>query len=81
MYALMTVNNIFYNERKQWLFACISTELIGFWKTLNCGQEHKFICKRPGSSPVNTTAAPTPPPKGGCPLSWTKFDTKVRYRQ
>lgn len=50
----------------------------GYWRTCNCGQEYQFICKRSQSSPVNTTAAPTVPPKGGCPLKWTKFDSKVR---
>ncbi|TNN55460.1 Macrophage mannose receptor 1 [Liparis tanakae] len=49
---------------------------VGFWRTSNCGQEHQFICKRGSSSLVNTTAAPTVPPKGGCPLKWTKFDSK-----
>ncbi|XP_023259418.1 macrophage mannose receptor 1-like [Seriola lalandi dorsalis] len=49
---------------------------MGFWRTCNCGQEHQSICKRGTSPPVNTTAAPTSPPKGGCPLKWTKFDSK-----
>uniref|UniRef100_H2T6P4 Mannose receptor, C type 1b n=1 Tax=Takifugu rubripes TaxID=31033 RepID=H2T6P4_TAKRU len=49
---------------------------MGYWRTCNCGQEHEFICKRSGSTPANTTAAPTVPPKGGCPLKWTKFDSK-----
>ncbi|XP_042353142.1 macrophage mannose receptor 1-like isoform X2 [Plectropomus leopardus] len=49
---------------------------MGFWRTCNCGQEHQFICKRRNSAPVNTTAAPTVPPKGGCPLKWSKFDSK-----
>uniref|UniRef100_A0A3B4UJN7 Mannose receptor, C type 1b n=1 Tax=Seriola dumerili TaxID=41447 RepID=A0A3B4UJN7_SERDU len=51
---------------------------VGFWRTCNCGQEHQSICKRGSSPPVNTTAAPTIPPKGDCPLKWTKFDSKVR---
>uniref|UniRef100_A0A674MUZ2 Mannose receptor, C type 1b n=1 Tax=Takifugu rubripes TaxID=31033 RepID=A0A674MUZ2_TAKRU len=38
---------------------------MGYWRTCNCGQEHEFICKRSGSTPANTTAAPTVPPKGG----------------
>uniref|UniRef100_A0A3Q3W748 Uncharacterized protein n=1 Tax=Mola mola TaxID=94237 RepID=A0A3Q3W748_MOLML len=49
---------------------CVTmTHYMGFWRTCNCGQEQKFICKRTGSVPANTTAAPTVPPKGGCPLS------------
>ncbi|XP_076004152.1 macrophage mannose receptor 1b isoform X2 [Genypterus blacodes] len=48
----------------------------GFWVDFNCGQEHNFICKRRGSAPVNTTAAPTVAPRGGCPLKWTKFDSQ-----
>ncbi|XP_049454403.1 macrophage mannose receptor 1b [Epinephelus fuscoguttatus] len=52
------------------------TYYMGFWRTCNCGQEHQFICKRSISAPVNTTAAPPPPPKGGCPLKWSKFDSK-----
>uniref|UniRef100_A0A4W6EZB1 Mannose receptor, C type 1b n=1 Tax=Lates calcarifer TaxID=8187 RepID=A0A4W6EZB1_LATCA len=49
---------------------------MGFWRTFNCGQEHQSICKRRGSVPANTTVAPTVPPKGGCPIKWTKFDSK-----
>ncbi|XP_069548457.1 macrophage mannose receptor 1-like [Brachyistius frenatus] len=49
---------------------------MGFWRTCNCGKELPSICKRRGSSPVNTTAAPTVPPRGDCGLTWTKFDTK-----
>ncbi|KAM3604133.1 uncharacterized protein V6R79_006931 [Siganus canaliculatus] len=49
---------------------------MGFWRTCNCGQEYQFICKRDSSVPVNTTVAPTVPPKGGCPLKWNKFDSK-----
>ncbi|XP_068593729.1 macrophage mannose receptor 1b [Cebidichthys violaceus] len=56
---------------------CVTmTYYMGFWRTCNCGQDHQFICKRSNSAPVNTTAAPTVPPTGGCPLRWTKFDTK-----
>nr|XP_046265197.1 macrophage mannose receptor 1-like [Scatophagus argus] len=56
---------------------CVTmTYYMGFWQTCNCGQEHQFFCKRGSSPPVNTTAAPTVPPKGGCPLKWTKFDSK-----
>ncbi|KAF3698790.1 Macrophage mannose receptor 1 [Channa argus] len=54
----------------------VMTYYMGFWRTCNCGQEHYSICKR-GRSPItNTTAAPTVPPKGGCPPRWTKFDSK-----
>ncbi|XP_051266208.1 macrophage mannose receptor 1 [Dicentrarchus labrax] len=56
---------------------CVTmTYYMGFWRTSNCGQEHQFICKRGGSPPVNATVAPTVPPKGGCSLPWTKFDSK-----
>ncbi|XP_076601688.1 macrophage mannose receptor 1b [Chaetodon auriga] len=56
---------------------CVSmTYYMGFWQTCNCGQTHQSICKRRGSAPVNTTAAPTVPPKGGCPIKWSKFDSK-----
>ncbi|XP_029309190.1 macrophage mannose receptor 1-like [Cottoperca gobio] len=56
---------------------CVTmTYFMGFWRTCNCGQEHQSICKRRISAPVNSTVAPTVPPKGGCPLKWTKFDTK-----
>ncbi|XP_039999154.1 macrophage mannose receptor 1-like [Xiphias gladius] len=54
----------------------IMTYYMGFWRTCNCGNEYQFICKRGRSTPANTTAAPTAPPKGGCPLKWTKFDSK-----
>lgn len=62
-----------------WLLTCTSTDFTGLWTSTNCGQEYKSICKRPGSTPANSTVAPTVPPKGGCPLTWTKFGTKVRY--
>ncbi|XP_037642855.1 macrophage mannose receptor 1b isoform X1 [Sebastes umbrosus] len=56
---------------------CVSmTYYMGFWQTCNCGQERQSICKRGNSAPVNTTVAPIEPPKGGCPLKWTKFDSK-----
>uniref|UniRef100_A0AAQ6IAX8 Mannose receptor, C type 1b n=1 Tax=Anabas testudineus TaxID=64144 RepID=A0AAQ6IAX8_ANATE len=53
---------------------------VGFWRTCNCGQEHYSICKRRQAPTTNTTAAPTAPPKGGCPEgnNWKKFDSKVR---
>uniref|UniRef100_A0AAQ6IFY1 Mannose receptor, C type 1b n=1 Tax=Anabas testudineus TaxID=64144 RepID=A0AAQ6IFY1_ANATE len=51
---------------------------MGFWRTCNCGQEHYSICKRRQAPTTNTTAAPTAPPKGGCPEgnNWKKFDSK-----
>ncbi|XP_061834761.1 macrophage mannose receptor 1b isoform X1 [Nerophis lumbriciformis] len=49
---------------------------LGLWRGSNCGEEHQFMCKRGSSAPVNTTASPTVPPKGGCPLKWTKFDSR-----
>ncbi|KAF7668435.1 hypothetical protein LDENG_00014620 [Lucifuga dentata] len=56
---------------------CVAmTYYMGFWSDCNCGQEHRSVCKRRGSAPVNTTVAPTVAPKGGCPLKWTKFDSK-----
>nr|XP_020447068.1 macrophage mannose receptor 1-like [Monopterus albus] len=56
---------------------CVTmTYYMGFWRNCNCGQEHQSICKRGHSPPTNTTAAPTAPPKGGCPRTWTKFDSK-----
>ncbi|XP_070700689.1 macrophage mannose receptor 1-like [Pempheris klunzingeri] len=56
---------------------CVTlTYYMGFWRTCNCGQEYQSFCKRGGSQPANTTAAPTVPPKGNCPLKWTKFDSK-----
>ncbi|XP_038573589.1 macrophage mannose receptor 1b [Micropterus salmoides] len=56
---------------------CVTmTYYMGFWRTCNCGQEHQSICKRRSSPLANTTAAPTVPPKGGCPLKWSQFDSK-----
>uniref|UniRef100_A0A667XPX9 Mannose receptor, C type 1b n=1 Tax=Myripristis murdjan TaxID=586833 RepID=A0A667XPX9_9TELE len=56
---------------------CVAmTYYTGFWRDYNCGWEHESICKRSISVPVNTTAAPTVPPKGGCPFGWTTFDSK-----
>nr|XP_040027916.1 macrophage mannose receptor 1-like [Gasterosteus aculeatus aculeatus] len=49
---------------------------MGYWRSCNCGNENQFICKRRISAPVNSTAAPTVAPKGGCPLKWSKFDSK-----
>ncbi|XP_037131941.1 macrophage mannose receptor 1b isoform X2 [Syngnathus acus] len=49
---------------------------MGLWRGFNCGEEHQFICKRGVTAPVNTTAAPTVAAKGGCPLKWTRFDSR-----
>ncbi|XP_028282934.1 macrophage mannose receptor 1b isoform X2 [Parambassis ranga] len=49
---------------------------MGFWHTTNCGRELQSICKRRNAPPANTTVAPTVPPKGGCPLTWTQFGSK-----
>ncbi|XP_070700688.1 macrophage mannose receptor 1-like [Pempheris klunzingeri] len=54
----------------------VMTTSMGFWHDYGCGYEHHSICKRSGSPPVNTTVAPTVPPKGGCPPNWEKFDLK-----
>uniref|UniRef100_UPI003AAF93A9 macrophage mannose receptor 1-like n=1 Tax=Centroberyx gerrardi TaxID=166262 RepID=UPI003AAF93A9 len=54
----------------------VMTSSMGFWHDYNCGWEHQSICKRGGSPPVNTTAAPTVAPQGGCPVNWSKFDSK-----
>ncbi|CAL8367040.1 unnamed protein product [Boreogadus saida] len=51
----------------------------GFWHDINCGHEHKSICKRSTSVSINSTAAPTEAPKGGCPLDWSIFQSKC-YR-
>ncbi|XP_030220618.1 macrophage mannose receptor 1b [Gadus morhua] len=51
----------------------------GFWHDINCGHEHKSICKRSTSVTINSTAAPTEAPKGGCPLDWSIFQSKC-YR-
>ncbi|CAL8344298.1 unnamed protein product [Merluccius merluccius] len=57
----------------------IMTHHIGFWHDYNCGDEHKSICKRSTSAPINTTAAPTKAPIGGCPTDWSIFQSKC-YR-
>lgn len=49
----------------------------GLWSNKNWGYDHKFICKRSDSVPVNTTVAPTVIPKGGCPSNWKKCNSKV----
>ncbi|KAK3546334.1 hypothetical protein QTP70_025673, partial [Hemibagrus guttatus] len=48
----------------------------GLWESANCGEQQNFICKRSGFVEVNSTAAPTEPPKGGCAPDWVKFQTK-----
>uniref|UniRef100_A0A8C5GCV9 Macrophage mannose receptor 1-like n=1 Tax=Gouania willdenowi TaxID=441366 RepID=A0A8C5GCV9_GOUWI len=56
---------------------CVSMSYhMGFWSTCNCGKELQSFCKRRSSPPVNTTVAPTVPPKGGCPIKWVKFGSK-----
>ncbi|KAM7400359.1 hypothetical protein PAMA_004852 [Pampus argenteus] len=52
------------------------TTSMGFWHDYNCGLNHRSICKRSGSPPVNATVAPTVPPKGGCPQNWKKIASK-----
>lgn len=54
----------------------IMSYYMGYWGTVNCGEELKSICKRSTTAPVNTTVAPTEPPKGGCPLNWMQFNKK-----
>ncbi|XP_036451965.1 macrophage mannose receptor 1-like [Colossoma macropomum] len=48
----------------------------GLWQSVNCGDGVGFVCKRSGSVPINVTAAPTEPPKGGCAPDWVKFEEK-----
>lgn len=48
----------------------------GYWNDINCGSELPSICKR-SSDFVNTTAAPTVVPTGGCPPEWEAFQGKV----
>ncbi|XP_070774848.1 macrophage mannose receptor 1-like [Enoplosus armatus] len=54
----------------------VMTISMGFWHDYSCGFEHRSICKRSSSPPVNATVAPTVPPRGGCPQNWKKFDSK-----
>lgn len=54
----------------------IST-VAGLWETVNCGDEYNYFCKRSQAPPVNSTVAPTQPPKGGCAPEWTQFEGKV----
>ncbi|XP_066537164.1 macrophage mannose receptor 1-like [Hoplias malabaricus] len=51
----------------------------GLWKSVNCGDDNKIVCKRNGTVPVNSTAAPTEPPQGGCHEGWVRFQKKC-YR-
>ncbi|KAI5104059.1 macrophage mannose receptor 1 precursor [Silurus meridionalis] len=53
-----------------------TTSSQGLWETVNCGEQHNFFCKRSGSVEVNSTAAPTESPRGGCAPDWVKFQTK-----
>ncbi|XP_047445392.1 macrophage mannose receptor 1-like [Mugil cephalus] len=56
---------------------CVAiTSSMGFWHDYNCGLDYRSICKRSGSPPANATVAPTVPPKGGCPQSWKKINSK-----
>ncbi|XP_047205018.1 macrophage mannose receptor 1 [Girardinichthys multiradiatus] len=48
---------------------------MGYWNDINCGLELPSICKRSGSF-INTTIAPTSPPKGGCAPEWIAFKGK-----
>ncbi|XP_066537428.1 macrophage mannose receptor 1-like isoform X2 [Hoplias malabaricus] len=52
------------------------TWIQGLWESVNCGDYYRFVCKRSGSVEVNSTAAPTEPPKGGCAPDWVKFQEK-----
>ncbi|XP_035375925.1 macrophage mannose receptor 1-like [Electrophorus electricus] len=48
----------------------------GLWEMEYCGNKQSFVCKRSGLVPVNSTAAPTEPPIGGCAPDWVKFEEK-----
>lgn len=48
---------------------------MGFWNDINCGLELPSICQR-SSNFINTTVAPTTPPKGGCAPEWRSFRGK-----
>ncbi|KAM4543684.1 macrophage mannose receptor 1 [Fundulus diaphanus] len=48
---------------------------MGYWNDINCGAELPSICER-SSSFVNTTMAPTTPPRGGCAPEWLTFKGK-----
>ncbi|CAJ1082520.1 macrophage mannose receptor 1 [Xyrichtys novacula] len=48
---------------------------MGFWNDINCGLELPSICQR-SSNYVNTTMAPTTPPRGGCAPEWQSFRGK-----
>uniref|UniRef100_A0AAY4AAK8 Macrophage mannose receptor 1 n=1 Tax=Denticeps clupeoides TaxID=299321 RepID=A0AAY4AAK8_9TELE len=55
---------------------CVSIyKSMGFWNDINCGVPLPFICKR-SSDFVNSTVAPTSPPKGGCAPEWIPFQGK-----
>lgn len=56
---------------------CTCYFLSGFWHNYNCGFEYKSICKRSSSVRGNTTAAPVTM-TGGCPINWSKINSKVR---
>ncbi|KAG2458572.1 MRC1 protein, partial [Polypterus senegalus] len=48
---------------------------MGFWNDMNCGTLFPSICERKDTF-VNTTMAPTLPPKGGCQPGWISFGRK-----
>ncbi|XP_032407990.1 macrophage mannose receptor 1 isoform X1 [Xiphophorus hellerii] len=48
---------------------------MGYWNDINCGVDLPSICKRRDSF-INTTMAPTTPPKGGCAPEWLTFKGK-----
>ncbi|XP_049888756.1 macrophage mannose receptor 1-like [Epinephelus moara] len=56
----------------------VMTSSLGFWHDYNCGYDHKFICKRNGSTSATSkaTVKSTVPPNGGCPQNWKKLNSK-----
>ncbi|XP_046884147.1 macrophage mannose receptor 1b [Hypomesus transpacificus] len=54
----------------------LMTNSMGFWQNVNCGTEMKSFCKRRTTPPVNSTVAPTTPPRGRCPANWRHFRSK-----
>ncbi|TSK82164.1 Macrophage mannose receptor 1 [Bagarius yarrelli] len=65
-------NDLHCDDKKEW-FCEIRR---GLWESTNCGEHQNFICKRSASVEINSTAAPTEPPKGGCAPDWVKFQAK-----
>ncbi|XP_066536475.1 macrophage mannose receptor 1-like [Hoplias malabaricus] len=66
----------FLNEEENCVKMTISQ---GLWESVNCGDYVMIMCERSGSVPVNSTAAPTEPPRGDCAPGWFKFRNKC-YR-